>query len=128
MEAKNPQIPLFADVQDVSTLHPTAVTPSPTPPAAEPIDTEKEEFDALVKLATDELRVAKGDRRLERAALCRYFKRGGLAGYSTELLVDVLGVSSNILDGAGYRDEEAQAVMDGLGEIGDDEIAAAALD
>ncbi len=45
-----------------------------------------------------------------------------------EFLVDILGVSSDVLDLAGYDDEEAQRVMDSIGAITDDEIATVSLE
>ena len=89
----------------------------------------EDEMDRLVAIAVAEMRAAKGDEVLERAAVCRWFKRGATAGFSTELLVDLLVISSNVLDGAGYGDEEGLRVMEEIvTDISDEEIAHAPLD
>ena len=89
----------------------------------ESIGSEEADMEELVGLAIAELRGAKEDALRERAAICRWFKRGKRAGFSTETLVDVLGVSSDVLDGAGYSDGEAQRMMDEVvADISDEEI------
>lgn len=106
----------------VEPAHP--VDECPVPATAN--DAPDSRVEALVTISASELRAAKGDRELERTALCRYFKRG--TGYPMEFLVDILGVSSDVLDLAGYDDEEAQRVMDSIGAITDDEIATVSLE
>jgi hypothetical protein len=97
--------------------------------AVESSDPERAEFKAFVTASIAEMRAAKGDARSERMALCRYFKRGGKIGYSMEFLVDVLGISSDVLDGAGYGDEEALRVMDEIvANLDDEEIERATID
>jgi hypothetical protein len=85
-------------------------------------------YDALVdklsKEAAREFRRAAGSAKEKKLACCRYFKRGAQAGLSQPELIDFLGVSSpSILAVAGYSDEEAQEIMDGLAGISDEEIA-----
>lgn len=87
----------------------------------------EQEYDDLVdnlsKITTDELRDARGDARMQRLALCRYFKRGRLAGLSTGELMDFLGVSDvPIVDQAGYDDEEGETLMEIPAQITDEEI------
>ena len=66
--------------------------------------------------------VRKGDLDL-RLALCRYLKQGAGAGFSTEKLVDWLGVSTpSILDDAGFDESGSKEAMDLLGSLSDQEI------
>jgi hypothetical protein len=90
-------------------------------------DLSPEAYDALVdkvskEAAEDFRRAARSDTE-KKLACCRYFKKGAAAGLSHPELIDFLGVSSpSILELAGYSEDEAQEVMDGLASISDDEI------
>lgn len=135
MTVKDGQLPLFSN-EPVPESAPEPVRPAnqldasaEQPPANDPLGPDEAEMAGLVEVAIAELRAVKGDARLERAAVCRWFKRGTKAGFSTEALVDVLGVSNDVLDGAGYDDEESQRVMDEIvADISDAEIDQTALD
>jgi hypothetical protein len=77
----------------------------------------------LQRYGADELRVAKGNVKSIRIALCRYLKQGKGAGFSTGELVDWLGVSTpSILGKAGYSDGETEEAMQILGQVTDSEI------
>jgi hypothetical protein len=77
----------------------------------------------FTRLTADDFRQAATTGQEQRAAICRYFRRGAAAGYATGELVDFLGVSSpSILDMAGYPDEAAACVMETLADITDEEI------
>jgi len=82
----------------------------------------------LLQRAVDEFtRCASSEER--RAALCRYLRRGALAGLTTGALVDHLGVSArSVLERAGYSDDLAQLTMEQLGTISDEEILQADCD
>ena len=59
----------------------------------------------------------------QRQACCRFFRRGQALGLSQAELIDALGLTMPaVLDMAGYMPEEAERVMDLVGEISDDEI------
>jgi hypothetical protein len=122
------QLQLFAQNEDhanlpVVTASPASQKPSPQDRSMGP---DEAEFAVLVNVSETELRASKGNEKLQRAAICRYFLRGTNAGYGMDLLVDTLGVSdNNLLEVAGFDDEEAQEIMDTLGDISDDEVAAA---
>ena len=59
----------------------------------------------------------------QRQACCRFFRRGLFLGLTQAELIDALGLSlPSVLDSAGYLPEEAERVMDMVGEISDDEI------
>jgi len=76
-----------------------------------------------MRLAAEDFRQATSSEQEQRAAICRYLRRGDAADYSTGELVDFLGVSSpSVLDMAGYSDEAALRVMEMLADIEDDEI------
>jgi len=80
--------------------------------------------DKITRESAQEFREAIGSPEMKKLACCRYLKRGALVGLSHPELIDFLGVSSpSVLDLAGYSDEEAQAVMDGLAHISDADIA-----
>ena len=70
-------------------------------------------FVALLSRRTaDELRSAKNHKARERTALCRYYKRGKRANLTPDELVDFIAVSDgNILEVAGYSDDESVALM-----------------
>ena len=79
--------------------------------------------DAFTKQAAIDFRQAGRSIEQQRLACCRYFKRGKMANLSTGELVDFLSISSpSVLDMAGYSDEDAQRVVEMIGEISDDEI------
>jgi len=77
--------------------------------------------------AAADFRAVAGDAEGERRACCRYFNRGYEADiFSTGELVDFLGASTpSVLDMAGYSDEDAQRVMEVVGDLSGDEIRAA---
>ncbi len=79
-------------------------------------DTTDEEYFAFVEWLSAqtvvELHAVKGNAEGERQALIRYYRRGELANVTTDELIDFLAVSSsNILENAGYSDEESDALM-----------------
>ena len=74
-------------------------------------------------IAAEDFRQSISSEQEQRAAICRYLRRGAAADYSTGELVDFLGVSSSsVLDMAGYSDDAALRVMEMLGDIEDEEI------
>jgi hypothetical protein len=82
----------------------------------------------FMRLAAEDFRYSASSEQEQRAAICRYLRRGGAAGYSTGELVDFLGVSSpSVLDLAGYSDEAALRVMEVLADIEDEEIQSTTL-
>jgi hypothetical protein len=86
------------------------------------------EYNAFMRLAADDFRQSAATEQEQRAAICRYFRRGFAAGYTNGELIDYLGISSpSVLDMAGYPDEAAQRVMDMLADIMDEEIQSAML-
>lgn len=63
------------------------------------------------------------DTTAQRRMCCRYFRRGEVLGLSQAELIDSLGLAMpSVLDSAGYPPEEAERVMDMVGEISDQEI------
>jgi hypothetical protein len=85
-----------------------------------PAERSVQEF---MRLAAADFRQSTATEQEQRAAICRYFRRGEVADYSHGELIDFLGVSSpSVLDMAGYSDEAALHVMKMLADITDDEI------
>ena len=79
--------------------------------------------DKITKEAATDFQRGSRNAQGQRQACCRYFKRGDLAGLSRPELIDFLAVSTpSILELAGYTDKEAQAVMDLITDISEDEI------
>jgi len=82
----------------------------------------------LMRLTADDFRQSATTEREQRAALCRYLRRGSVEDLSTGELVDFLGVSSpSVLEMAGYSDEAAQRVMEMLADITEEQIQSATL-
>ena len=85
------------------------------------------EYEAAVRkftrLAADDFRQSAATEQQQRAAICRYFRRGAQADFSHPELIDFLGVSTpSVLDMAGYSEAAAQRVMEMLADITDEEI------
>jgi len=77
----------------------------------------------FTRLAADDFRQSVSTEKEQRAALCRYLRRGAVEDLSTAELIDFLGVSSpSVLEMAGYSDEAADGVMAMLADITDEEI------
>ena len=77
----------------------------------------------FTRLAAEDFRQSAVTEQQQRAAICRYFRRGAVADFSHGELIDFLGVSSpSVLDMAGYSDEAAQRVMEMLADITDEQI------
>jgi hypothetical protein len=71
----------------------------------------------------EQLEATSGGNLELRVALCRYLKQGAGAGFSTEELVDWLGVSTpSILKEAGFDESGSEAAMNLLGSLSDEEI------
>jgi hypothetical protein len=90
------------------------------------------EYEAAVRqftrLAADDFRQSVTTEQEQRAAICRYFRRGAAADFSHAQLIDFLGVSTpSVLDMAGYHDSAAQRVMEMLADITDEEIQSATV-
>jgi hypothetical protein len=82
----------------------------------------------FTRLAAEDFRQSVATPQEQRAAICRYFRRGAAADYSHGELIDFLGVSSpSVLDMAGYSDEAALQVMEMHADITDEEIQGTAL-
>jgi hypothetical protein len=82
----------------------------------------------FVRRAADDFRQSVATEEEQRAAICRYFRRGVAADYSHGELIDFLGVSSpSVLDVAGYADKAAQRVMEMLADITDEGIQSTRL-
>jgi hypothetical protein len=78
--------------------------------------------------AADDFRQSAGTEQEQRAAICRYFRRGEAADFSHPELIDFLGVSTpSVLDMAGYSDAAAQRVMEMLADITDEQIRSATV-
>lgn len=59
----------------------------------------------------------------QRQTCCRYFRRGLVLGLSQAELIDTLGLAMpSVLDAAGYLPDDAERIMDMVGEISDQEI------
>jgi hypothetical protein len=77
----------------------------------------------LTRHAAADFRRCAGSQQEQRAALCRYLRRGADEDFTTGELVDFLGVSSpSVLDMAGYSEKAAGHVMKMLADITDEEI------
>jgi hypothetical protein len=93
-----------------------------------PLEDYKRLVDELTRLAAEDFRRSAATEQEQRAALCRYFRRGAEADLSHEELIDFLGVSTpSVLDMAGYSHAAADRIMLMLREITDDEIRSARL-
>lgn len=93
-----------------------------------PLEDYKRIVGEFTRLAADDFRRSAATEQEQRAALCRYFRRGADADLSHPELIDFLGVSTpSVLDMAGYSHEAADRVMLMLRDITDDEIQSARL-
>ena len=71
-----------------------------------------------------ELEQARGDAVAEKQVLCRYYKRGERAQLTASELIDFLAVSTpNIIEEAGYDDEECARLMAISDSLTEEEIA-----
>lgn len=78
----------------------------------------------LSELTAEDLRRVKGSPEQQKQALCRYYKRGGMARLTTGALIDYLGVSSpSISEMASYTEEEGFALFVIPDKLTDDEIS-----
>lgn len=94
------------------------------PPGAFPPDP----WPPFLNESAKEFAASHGDTLAVRTALCRFLKRG-LALASHGELIDALGVSGgNVLERAGFREDEALEVMRVLGTLTEKEIDAAPID
>ncbi len=83
---------------------------------------------AFLAQTVAELRASLADPNALRHTLARYFKRGGLQGFSTGELIDFLGVSANcLLKRAAYSEHEGDAAMKAVADLSDEEINAEPL-
>ena len=81
----------------------------------------------FTRLAADDFRPSATEQE-QRAAICRYFRRGAAVDFSHPELIDFLGVSTpSVLDMAGYSDAAAQRVMEMLAGITDEQIQSATV-
>lgn len=70
-----------------------------------------------------EFKACAEDTTAQRQACCRYFRRGQVLGFSQVDLIDFLGLAMpSVLDVAGYLPDDAERVMELVGEISDQEI------
>ena len=95
-------------------------------------DLSPEDYERAVseftRLAADDFRQSAATEQDQRAAICRYFRRGAAADFSHPELIDFLGVSTpSVLDMAGYSDAAAQRVMEILADITDEQIQSATV-
>ncbi len=82
----------------------------------------------FTRLAADDFSQSAATEQEQRAAICRYFRRGADADFSHPELIDFLGVSTpSVLDMAGYSDAAAQRVMEMLADISDEQIRSATV-
>ena len=93
-------------------------------------DLSPEDYERAVteftRRAAEDFRRSVATEQEQRAAICRYFRRGADADFSHPQLIDFLGVSTpSVLDMAGYSDAAAQRVMDMLGDITAEQIHSA---
>lgn len=96
-------------------------------PELSPEDYERAVTEFML-LAADDFRLSGATEQEQRAAICRYFRRGADADFSHPELIDFLGVSTpSVLDKAGYSDAAAQRVMDMLADITDEQIQSATV-
>ena len=88
-----------------------------------PLEDYKKLVAQFTREAADDFRQSGATEQEQRAALCRYFRRGAEADLSHPELIDFLAVSTpSVLDMAGYSQAAADRVMLMLREITDDEI------
>jgi hypothetical protein len=90
-------------------------------------DLSLEDYKRLVgeftRLAAGDFRRSAATEQEQRAALCRYFRRGADADLSHPELIDFLGVSTpSVLAMAGYSHAGADRVMLMLRDMKDDEL------
>jgi hypothetical protein len=90
-------------------------------------ETTDEEYFAFVKWleakTAEAFRRAKGDPEAEKQELIAYYKRGYRANLTPSELIDFLAVdANNILEMAGYSDEEAIALMEVSDHLTDEEL------
>ena len=77
----------------------------------------------FTQLAADDFRRSATTEHEQRAALCRYFRRGADADLSHPELIDFLGISTpSVLEMAGYSVTAALRVMEILRDMKDDEL------
>jgi hypothetical protein len=96
------------------------VSPAPEPP----VMTAEE----IHEHTAAEFRTCADNLEQQRLACCRYLKRGARAGISQAELIARLGLSSpSVLEQAGYSSDAADQVMNLLGRISDEDIAAAKI-
>ncbi len=70
-----------------------------------------------------EFKACAGDITAQKNACCRYFRRGAVLGLSQSDLIDCLGLAvPSILEEAGYSSDEAEHILNLVGEISDVEI------
>jgi hypothetical protein len=88
-----------------------------------PIEDYKRAVSEFTRLAAEDFRRSGSTQEAQRAALCRYFRRGAGADLSHSELIDFLGIStSSVLDMAGYSVAAASRVMEMLRDMKDDEL------
>ena len=93
-----------------------------------PLENYKRLVGEFTRQAADDFRQSAANKEEQRAALCRYFRRGVLTDLTYPELIDFLGASTpSILDMAGYSEAAAGQVMLMLQEIKDEEIQRAEL-
>jgi len=93
-----------------------------------PLEDYKRLVGEFTRLAAEDFRQSAATEQEQRAALCRYFRRGAEADLSHEELIDFLGVSTpSVLDMAGYSHAAADRIMLILRDITDDEIQSGGL-
>ena len=77
----------------------------------------------FTQLVADDFRRSAATEHEQRAALCRYFRRGAEADLSHPELIDILGISTpSVLDMAGYSIPAALRVMEILRDMKDDDL------
>ena len=125
------QFLLFGGEEEV----PESTAPAPETRAAEtaarpsPDAVPPDPFVALSERTVQDFEEALGSDEAVRRALCRYFKRGLAASFDHGELVDLLCVSNELLEEAGFSPAEATRIIaEVLPSITDREIASTPLD
>ncbi|HVV72151.1 MAG TPA: hypothetical protein VHI52_11745 [Verrucomicrobiae bacterium] len=92
------------------------------------LDDREKIIDNFKEQTSAEFRACYEDMQAQRAACCRYFRRGAVVGLSQSELIDALALAMpSVLDTAGYPPEDAERIMGLIGEISDEEIQSSAV-
>jgi hypothetical protein len=87
------------------------------------LDDQDEIVKNFIQETAIEFKACTEDTSAQRQACCRYFRRGQTLGFSQADLIDFLGLAMpSVLDAAGYLPDDAERIMELVGDISDQEI------